>query len=254
MRIFFITKKNLIYFAIFILSLFLSSILYFSFANSNNDIRYPYVNQNDIYENKEKIAYLTFDDGPNKIITPKVLDILNKNNVKANFFIIGKYAEDHPEIVKDIYDNGHFIGNHSYSHNNSILYKDKETFFSEIEKTDKAIGKAIGNFNFHSHIFRCPNGSMSKIKYSQKQKCLKCLAEIDYTFVDWNVLNNDSMRKYTKNELLNNLKKSSSNKGSIIILMHDSGDVNKTYDVLEGSINYLKDEGYEFRTFYDFIQ
>ena len=56
-----------------------------------------------------------------------------------------------------------------------------------------------------------------------------------------------------KKELFNNLKKSSENKGSIIILMHDSGDVNNTYDVLEDSINYLKSQGYEFRTFYDFF-
>ena len=62
------------------------------------------------------------------------------------------------------------------------------------------------------------------------------------------------MRRYLKTELVNNLKKSSLNKGSIIILMHDSGDVNKTFDALEDSINYLKEQGYEFRTFYDFVK
>ena len=62
------------------------------------------------------------------------------------------------------------------------------------------------------------------------------------------------MSKYSKTELVNNLKKSSLNKGSIIILMHDSGDVNKTFDALEDSINYLKEQGYEFRTFYDFVK
>ena len=95
---------------------------------------------------------------------------------------------------------------------------------------------------------------MSKINYSKKQECLRYLPEINYTFVDWNVLNNDSMRRYLKTELVNNLKKSSLNKGSIIILMHDSGDVNKTFDALEDSINYLKEQGYEFRTFYDFVK
>ena len=95
---------------------------------------------------------------------------------------------------------------------------------------------------------------MSKINYSKKQECLRYLPEISYTFVDWNVLNNDSMRKYSKTELVNNLKKSSLNKGSIIILMHDSGDVNKTFDALEDSISYLKERGYEFRTFYDFVK
>ena len=79
------------------------------------------------------------------------------------------------------------------------------------------------------------------------------LKEIDYTYVDWNALNNDSIKKYSKEQLLSNLKKSSKDKGTLVILMHDTGDVNNTYDVLEDSINYIKSQGYEFRTFYDIL-
>ena len=121
--------------------------------------------------------------------------------IKANFFVIGKQVSKYPEVVSTIYKSGHFIGNHGYSHNNNELYKSREAFFNEINLTDEAIGKALGIDNFCSHVFRCPNGSMSKINYSRKQKCLKYLPEIDYTFVDWNVLNNDSMKKYSKKEL-----------------------------------------------------
>lgn len=65
-----------------------------------------------IGKNDEKIAYLTFDDGPTIQATPKILDILKEENVKASFFVIGKYVDKHPEIVKRAYDEGHFIANH----------------------------------------------------------------------------------------------------------------------------------------------
>lgn len=94
---------------------------------------------------------------------------------------------------------------------------------------------------------------MSKSYHANKIKAIDYLKEIDYTYIDWNCLNNDSIQKYSDTQLVNNLKKSSKNKGTLVILMHDTGDVNKTYTVLEDSIVYLKKEGYEFRTFYDFI-
>jgi len=65
---------------------------------------------------------LTFDDGPTTSVTPKILDILKEENVKATFFVIGKSAEEHPEIVKRAYDEGHYIANHGYSHNYKSIY------------------------------------------------------------------------------------------------------------------------------------
>lgn len=83
---------------------------------------------------EEKIVYLTFDDGPNSAVTPKILDILEKYNAKATFFVIGKNVENNPEIVKRAYEEGHYIANHGYSHNNSNLYKSEESFINEIKK------------------------------------------------------------------------------------------------------------------------
>ena len=71
----------------------------------------------------EKIAYLTFDDGPTLRATPRVLDILKEENVKASFFVIGKYVDKHPELVKRAYDDGHYIANHGYDHSNKKLYE-----------------------------------------------------------------------------------------------------------------------------------
>lgn len=210
------------------------------------------VSLNDIEKSDEKRAYLTFDDGPTTKATGKILDVLKEENVKATFFVVGKHVKEHPELVKREYDEGHYIANHGYNHNNKILYKDMNSFKNEILSTDIEISKALGIDNYCSHIFRFPNGYMSHIYTNQKKEALKVLSNMNYVYVDWNCLNRDSEKKYSNYQLLNNLKKTSKNKGTLIILMHDTADVNKTYNILKDSISYLKSQGYEFRNFYDF--
>ena len=126
-----------------------------------------------IYSSKEKVAFLTFDDGPTKIATPKVLDILKANDVKASFFVIGYRVKEFPNIVKRAYEEGNFIANHGYSHKNSKLYKNKDSFINEILDTDKAISDAIEVSNYHSHVFRFPNGFMSPANKARKKEVLK---------------------------------------------------------------------------------
>ena len=202
--------------------------------------------------NKEdKFVYLTFDDGPTSKVTPKILDILKKENVKATFFVVGKHVKEHPEIVKQAYEEGHFIANHGYSHNNSLLYKDEESFRNEILNTDIEISKAIGVSDYCSHVFRFPNGFASPNYKYKKKNIVNVLTEINYVYVDWNCLNKDSEQRLSNYQLLNNLKKSAKGKGTLIVLMHDTGDVNNTYDVLQDSIKYLKDCGYIFKNFYE---
>ena len=95
---------------------------------------------------------------------------------------------------------------------------------------------------------------MSPANKSRKKEVLKVLEEMQYTYVDWNCLNNDSVKKYSKQQLLNNLKKTAKNKGSLVVLMHDTKDVNDSSTILKESIDYLKSEGYEFKNFYDLLQ
>ena len=223
----------------------------FAIKISNNEILNSKINE--ITTSDEKIAYLTFDDGPTTKATSKILDILKEQNVYATFFVVGKHVKENPSLVKRAYDDGHYIANHSYSHSNSKLYKSEQSFIDEVKNTDIEIGKAIGVSNYCAHIFRFPNGYMSSNYKGKKQKCLKLLESMDYTYVDWNCLNKDSEKKYTNQQLLNNLKKSSKDKGSLIILMHDTNDVNNTTDILNDSILYLKSEGYTFKNFYDLL-
>ena len=207
----------------------------------------------DLTKGTEKVAFLTFDDGPNVSVTPKVLDILKDEDVKASFFVIGKNVDSHPEIVKRAYDEGHFIANHGYDHNNSILYRNSESFINEIKKTDLAIGNAIGIQDYCSHVFRFPNGFMSPNNKAKKKEAVKLLKGINYTYIDWNCLNNDSMKKYNNYQLLNNLKKTCKGKDTLVILMHDTKDVSNSSNVLKDSIQYLKSEGYTFKNFYDIL-
>ena len=93
---------------------------------------------------------------------------------------------------------------------------------------------------------------MSNIYSKQKKEALSVLSSLKYVYVDWNCLNKDSEQKCSNEKLLNNLKKSAKNKGTLIILMHDTTDVNKTYDILKDSILYLENQGYTFSNFYDF--
>ncbi len=95
--------------------------------------------------NSNKIA-LTFDDGPNPFWTRKILDILEKYGVKGNFFVLGKWAEKYPEIIRETFDSGHLIGNHTCSH--------PKTGYGDFEKAEEIIFDIIGE---HTKFIRPPH-------------------------------------------------------------------------------------------------
>lgn len=259
MKIFLFTKRNILSFFL-ILSIILLILFFLLNLLKFDEVETTCISQSyneflnklhNLTNGSEKIAYLTFDDGPTSFVTPKILDILKEEDIKASFFVVGKSVEIHPEIVKRAYDEGHYIANHGYSHNNSVLYKSSENFINEIKKTDLVIGKAIGISDYCSHVFRFPNGFMAPIYKHEKEKAVSWLTDMDYTYIDWNCLNNDSMKKYSNKQLLYNLKVSCKDKGTLVVLMHDTNDVNDSSLVLKDSILYLKSQGYVFKNFYD---
>lgn len=257
MNVFFITRKTILFFVIIIL-LFVGAFSFFLAPDTLTASTYNYsvlfeelANKiTNLPKGKEKIAYLTFDDGPSPNVTPKILDILKEENVKASFFVIGKYVDSYPEITKRAYEEGHFIANHSYDHDNKILYKSDTSFMDEIRKTDLAISNAIGVENYSSHIFRFPTGYMSSNHKSQKKNCLKLLSQMDYSYIDWNSLNNDSVKKYSKEQLVANLKNTMKGKDTLVVLMHDTKFVSDSSTALKESIEYIRSQGYTFDNFY----
>ena len=122
-----------------------------------------------------------------------------------------------------------------------------------MKSTETAISEAIGT-NYTSHLFRFPNGSKGTSYSGSKKKCIGYLKDLNYGYVDWNALNQDSIGHYTASQLLNNLKKSCKNKDSLVILMHDTADVSRSYLALQDSIKFLKSEGYSFKTFEEFTK
>ncbi len=105
---------------------------------------------------EEKRAFLTFDDGPSKTVTPLILDLLKQENIKATFFVLGSRVEYNPEIINRIFEEGHYIANHGYSHKYSSIYTSIESVLDEYNKTEQCIKTALKNDDYNSRVFRFP--------------------------------------------------------------------------------------------------
>lgn len=184
-----------------------------------------------------KVAYLTFDDGPHKERTERILDILDKNNIKATFFMLGQEVEKYPEIVKKIYDKGHTIANHSTNH--KYNYPTKESYIEDIKTTDKLISEAIGT-EYKSLYVRVPGGSFGK------QHVKEAIAEDGRIDLNWTALNGDSENKTkdSKDAMMNRLKETFGDDKYEVVLMHDIKEL--TVESLQEIIDYIKSEGYIF--------
>lgn len=218
------------------LSLVLIPIIIFKF-NISLSANIPVYNSNN-KENK-KIA-LTFDDGPHPRNTPKILDILERNEVKATFFVIGINAKNYPETLSMVVDKGHEIGNHTYSHQ-VLKSKNKEEIYKEIIDTEKEISKE----NVCTKLIRPPCGLYDK-------NLIDIALENEYKIVLWNIDTNDWMHMSQANIVSEVISKI---KGGDIILFHDyiSGE-NNTPDALQVIIPKLKSMGYEFVTVTELLQ
>ncbi|MGL5379391.1 polysaccharide deacetylase family protein [Clostridium sp.] len=193
-------------------------------------------------EDGSKIAYLTFDDGPNKNTTPQILKILNENNIKATFFVLGKNAEANPDILKNVYYEGHSIGNHTYSHDYEYVYKSSENLYNDILKTEEVCKNILGE-NYSNRLFRFPGGSSDV-----EDSLIKKVKGAGFISVDWNSLNGDAEKlNVSKETLIQNIKRHSEGKNKIVILMHDSINKKNTVDTLQDVIDYLREQGYEFK-------
>jgi len=209
---------------------------------------------NNLYKSEDKTAYLTFDDGPSKTVTPLILDLLKQEQIKATFFVLGSRIEFYPDLVKREYKEGHFIANHGYSHVYKSIYSTPEAVLDEYNKTERLIQQAIGLQEYNSHLFRFPGGSYGG-KYAQiKQEAIEILKQNNIEFINWNALTNDSAGANTKEELMANLMETVGDKTNVVILMHDAGDKILTYEILPDIINYLKEKGYTFKNFYSIMK
>ena len=172
---------------------------------------------------------LTFDDGPHPVYTEKLLDGLKKRGVKATFFVTGEHAELHPEIIKRMYDEGHLIGNHTYSHI-QLTEANREQFKDELIQTNEILHDITGD---EIQYVRPPYGSWDK-KFETDLNMFPVLWNVDP--LDWCTANTSRVANTVLGEVSDN----------DIILLHDYYDTSVEAALIV--VDELTKKGYEFVT------
>ncbi|QDQ03507.1 polysaccharide deacetylase family protein [Lysinibacillus fusiformis] len=183
---------------------------------------------------KKRVA-LTFDDGPDTRVTPQILAMLKKYDVKATFFMVGKNVSRNPATVEKVYEDGHEIGNHTWNHP-KLTSLTKVNVKQEVDRTSNAIYAAIGQY---PTVFRPPYGATSE-QVRSVMSMPSILWSVDT--LDWKHRNADKILTYVK----------ASVKDGSIILMHDIHQ--STANGLENVILYLQQQGYELVTVSEILQ
>lgn len=182
----------------------------------------------------DKILYLTFDDGPHPVATPFVLKQLKEHYALATFFCIGKNVIDHPEIYKQTINEGHAVGNHTFSHYNGWKMND-ELYLQDIAKASQCID---------SDLFRPPYGRITSFQAKNLGPVMK---RKEPKVIMWDVLSGDFDTACTKEQCLANVLLASV-PGSIIVF-HDS---EKAFPKLEYTLprilRYFSEKGYLFKS------
>jgi len=174
-------------------------------------------------------VFLTFDDGPIPDVTPLVISILKKYNIKATFFCVGENVQKYPDVFKLLLKNGHAIGNHTY-HHVKAWKTDYKSYLSEVDECNKLV---------NSNLFRPPHGQITR-KLAQTLKN-------DYRIIMWSALTGDYDKKLSKAECLANAIKYT-RPGSIIVF-HDSLKACERMEyALPLYIEYCIKQGYTFGT------
>jgi peptidoglycan/xylan/chitin deacetylase (PgdA/CDA1 family) len=190
-----------------------------------------------------KIAYLTFDDGPDGKNTPAILDILKEAGIRATFYVTGAQAEAHPDMLKRIYEEGHAIGNHSYDHRYENLYPNVNGYLAEMQKTDEIIRNLIG---VRPLITRAPGGRPGHFT-KEYPSVLKANGYVEH---DWNVSSADAAPHHpVAQDFIDNIDGQSDKpavQSACIILLHCSEGHEETVKALPEILRLLQEKGYTF--------
>lgn len=193
-------------------------------------------------EEPQKCVYLTFDDGPSDKVTPKILDVLKEENVKATFFIVGKLAERRKYLVEREFNEGHTVAVHSYSHVYKEIYSSADSLLADIDRCNELIYEITGKY---ATTYRFPGGS-----FGLKQELISAVTAHGMRYVDWNASMRDAeIYHATADDLLKAAINTPANRDHIVMLAHDTTDKITTAEALKNVIKYYKDRGYVFEKF-----
>jgi peptidoglycan-N-acetylglucosamine deacetylase len=183
---------------------------------------------------------LTFDDGPNDPHTLRLLEVLAKHNIHATFFLIGRYVQQRPDIVRELVKAGHVVGNHTFTHP-LLIFKNADDVRTELHHCDQALIDAVGE---HSNLFRPPFGG-------RRPAVLRLARQMGLQPIMWNVTGYDwnaSSVAHIEDKVTRQVR------GGDVILLHDGGHLNfgadRSYTVTatDRLISRYRAEGYEFVT------
>jgi len=179
-----------------------------------------------------KAVYLTFDDGPIPESTPWLIETLDRYGVKATFFMVGDNVRKYPELLELIRSHGHRLGNHTFNHLGGLTVSPGH-FLRNANEADMLI---------HSNLFRPPRGWMKNQQYIRIRR--------HYTIIMWDLVTRDYSRRLTADDVFNNVKRYTRN-GSIITFHDSLRSIDKLKTALPRSIEWLQQQGYEFKVFDD---
>jgi len=181
-----------------------------------------------IKKHKEKVVFLTFDDGPIPEQTPWVLDLLDRYNIKATFFMVGDNVRRHPELFEEVRRRGHSYGNHTMHHLQGMKVKAIQ-YLRDVAEADKLI---------ESPLFRPPHGLI-------RWKQAKALKE-HFNIIMYDLVTRDYSKKLNPDEVFENVRKYARN-GSIIVF-HDSIKAGQNMrQALPRAIEWLLEQGFDIQ-------
>ena len=194
-------------------------------------------------DNGRKVVYLTVDDGPSEL-TEQYLDLFDKYNVKATFFVTG-HDPQHYGMIHEAYKRGHTIGLHSMTHQYDQIYASEEAFLKDLDDVGQVVKDQIG---YVPYLTRFPGGSSNTQAedYSKglMPKLIQDLQQQGYQYYDWNVSTGDGS-DISKEQIIDTIKNSELDT-NLVVLCHDSATKQSTLDALPAVIEYYQDLGYSF--------
>jgi hypothetical protein len=193
-------------------------------------LRWLYPNALWRMDKNDRSVYLTFDDGPIPDSTPFILDTLAEHEAKATFFMVGENVLRYHDLYNRIVEEGHQVGNHTFNHMGSLKHW-ALTYGINTEKANELI---------HAHLFRPPHGWMRWSVYWWLSR--------RYKIVMWDLVTRDYSKWMTAEDVLNNVKQYTRN-GSIITFHDSLKSIDKLRHALPEALKWLKEQGYEFKTF-----
>ncbi len=194
---------------------------------------------------EKKTAYITFDDGPSNL-TDKILDILEENDARATFFLIGNQINDNTKgTLERLIKDGNQIGAHTYSHEAGEIYESADSYYNDIMKAEKAI---LQNTGIAPLVYRFPWGSSNAYIKPYRKEIIGRLAVKGLKYCDWNVSGEDSVGRPSASQIIANVRSNYSQYSEPVILLHDSATSTQTVEALPTIIEMYKEAGYGFGT------